>query len=201
MDWKFDNSSPLSFPAWNFLSPYYFFNNFLQKFAHFRVKSSRRRTDRMWHQLLRLTAVNRPTERSSQISQRSTHFKIIAVNTIERVLLRFQALERRKWVHFGSHNGLITDKIYARVHFKEVRRILLISSNRTPVLPVAWRFSPNLCWVDAFYVFVMWSFCHCYVNKRPHLWPRRSQNGKFFLVPANRARPKQHTLLLLISSV
>ncbi len=36
----------------------------------------------------------------------------------------------------GTHSGLITDKMYAKVHFKEVRRVLLISSNRTPLLPV-----------------------------------------------------------------
>ncbi len=38
MDGKFDNWFPLSFLTWNFLSPYYFYNNFSQKFAHFRVK-------------------------------------------------------------------------------------------------------------------------------------------------------------------
>ncbi len=38
MHWKIYNCSPLSFPAWNFLSFYYFFKNFLQKLEDFRVK-------------------------------------------------------------------------------------------------------------------------------------------------------------------
>ena len=54
-------------------------------------------------------------------------------------------LDRRKWMSTESEMSFFTERIYAMVHFKEVRSFLFIHFERTPLLPMWKMASVNNC--------------------------------------------------------